>query len=107
MAPSKTTRSGRVVKNSSTAQSKLDALEILERQRRGEKVDIGVREEEPLFEEVDEEEYHRTRKGGFIVDPDSDEDDSDLDGFIDDADEEDNARPSRARDKNSRKRSGK
>lgn len=33
------TRSGRVIKNSSTSQAKLDALEILARQRRGEKVE--------------------------------------------------------------------
>lgn len=68
-------------------QSKLDALEILERQRRGEKVDIGIREEAPLFEDVNEEDYKRTRKSGFIVDPEEDDDndidDSDLD-FIDD-----------------------
>jgi len=86
--PTRTTRSGRTIKNSSTTQSKLDALELLERQRRGEKVDVGIKEDEPLFEDVNEEEYRSTRKGGFIVDPDSDDADSDLD-FIDDDDFDD------------------
>lgn len=100
--PTSTTRSGRVVKNSSTTQSKMDALEMLARQRRGEKVEMIVKEDEPLFEEVNEEDYRKTRKAGFIVDPESDEIDSDLD-FIDDDDdfdEEDTGR-SRGRSKKS------
>lgn len=89
------------MQNSSTKQSKLDALELLERQRRGEKVDIGVKEDEPLFEEVDEEEYKRTRKGGFVVDAESDEEyESDQD-FIDDEfhddDEESSSRDNKKR----------
>jgi len=76
-----------VVKNASTKQSKLDALELLARQRRGEKVDIGITEEEPLFEEVDEEEYQKNRKGGFVVDASDEEYDSEDDDFIDDGDD--------------------
>lgn len=88
--PVQTTRSGRTVKSSSSKQEKLDALEILARQRRGEKVEIAIKEDEPLFDEVDEETYRRTRKGGFVVDPDSEEDEYDEDDldFIDDGEDE-------------------
>ena len=86
--PVRSTRSGRVVRSSSDKQSKLDALELLARQRRGEKVDLGVKEDEPLFDEVDEEEYKRNRKGGFVVDAGSDDEyDSDDMDFIDDDDD--------------------
>lgn len=89
--PARTTRSGREVKHQSTKQSKLDALEILARQRRGEKVDNLIKEDEPLFEDVDAEEYESTRKGGFVVDADSDDGDSDLSFVDDDYDEEETA----------------
>lgn len=85
-----TTRSGRRVKNPAQKQSHMDALEILARQRRGEKIDTLIREEEPLFDEVNEDEYKRTRKGRFVVvgeDDEEIEDDSDLD-FIDDEEDE-------------------
>lgn len=66
-------------------QSKRDALEILARQRRGEKIEQAPLLDEPLFEEVNPEDYKRTRRSGFIEDEDSD---SDID-FIDDGDDDD------------------
>lgn len=85
--PTRTTRSGREVKNSSSNQRKLDALEVLRRQRAGEKVEGLVKDDEPLYEEVDEEEHRRTRAKSFVVDPESDELDSDDADFIDDDDD--------------------
>lgn len=110
----RTTRSGRTIKNSSTNQSKLDALELLARQRRGEKVDYGIKEDEPLFDEVNEEEYLKTKKGGFIVDRTSDDEelDSDMDDFIDeDGDDDDDKRErvkklAKSKDKGKRKPRG-
>lgn len=84
--PTRTTRSGRAVKNSSSDQRKLDALELLQRQRAGEKVEGLVKDDEPLYEEVDEEEHRRTRSKHFVVDPESDELDSDDADFIDNYD---------------------
>lgn len=101
--PERTTRSGRVVKHQSTTQSKLDALEILARQRRGEKVDTLIKEDESLFEEVDEEDYRSTRKGGFVVDPDTDYDESDL-SFVDDDFDEEEAGTASKKKKRSKKR---
>ena len=84
--PSRTTRSGRTIKNAASDQSKLDALEILERQRRGEKVNL-ILEEEPLFEEVDEEEYKRTRGGRIDSDSEFDSDGDFYDDYEDDCEQ--------------------
>lgn len=101
--PSRVTRSGREVRNSSTSQAKLDALELLERKRRGEKIDVGIKEDEPLFDEVEEEDYRRSHKGGFVVDAGSDEDEYLDDDFIDDNDYESDNQSSTRGSKRKRK----
>ncbi|KAG9509830.1 DNA polymerase alpha catalytic subunit [Fragariocoptes setiger] len=82
MSAARTTRSGRAVKNSANNIS--DALELLGRIRKGEKVAMPTRDES-LFDEVDDDQYRKIidkrRREKFVVRSGGDDD---VEGYDDD-----------------------